>query len=762
MDADGFAERLLSRSLRSLSSVEIDRGPWLDAVEQMARGRDRRVYKDAFGHDRGDHVRRGFGHIIVNPHRRENTDALVKSYVYASDRPPETVFVNGSAEDTEDFVRELIRRAHDARTAILTIDQDSAGASTSSWGHLHLILYGKRGSGKTFFLNHVLSKYSGLFDRERVIWLRLNLVEPFGLDENHPSAFDLELRVYAQLAKIVFRYYDPKSEFYVSKPEPLDLSGDLFDFVQERSPNQTTSQALNQSIMDIRQAFGTKGVDPPLSPELVPTFIGRKLLQLARARGYAIICVLDGLDRLEISSQDRHRFDRLFKAAVRLNNTSGSLGVMVVSVTRTNTLNTLPDVPIRGNPYSYGEVEARELYPASIDLILRRRIEFLRDHVAEVAKTEPWDMRDWPTHLDDFLHFLSESEEDASDYLTGIFGENRRAQMQVVQFRYFDFLRKGRGEASAYRFLESLVLAGQAYPPKHYKYAMTGKGGWTRRSSGGAAFDNHLLPSIFDYPFVDWELSGAIDPPAPALQGVLWGVRILQLVAASEWRARQHERYVDRIMSKEVADVLYTLFGYPRSQTYLLVDQLCEQECIRQGRPDYAAPTTSRRQFVYLMAKGRYILRKFLADIAYLSLCTMRLPLQVSKQRSGLPYFVAPRLSAASTIDERDTDLAEWISAKVINSCALVRLISTLNTQQEFGARVKSSLLDNRLQEIIEQAVQGVESEFEGMFHLPRALEDAVRHQVATASAVLKRDAPTAAHLVDLRLAAYWDAWKDS
>jgi len=773
MSIVSFAKKMISTLLRKRAEILPTEREWSDVIEQLYSLPDRRVYESPSGSSRDDYIRRRLGHIIGNPYNENSTEALKKVYVYATEvsldyKAIDDNFINKSPENTDAFMKELMSRAKEARQKLLEPGvPDQTEMRYSAARDFHVIVHGNRGCGKTFFLNHLLSKYSETMEKERILWVRLDLVEGFEGDIVSDFKYNLVHRIYAQTAKIVLRYYDPESEYYQNKPKPhpLSLREELCDFVRENYKDEKTRIYRMDELVSMQHAFGTKGVDPHISPTLVPMPIGQALFQLVLQKGYSIICVLDGLDRLESSPYHKRRFQQLFDAASTLINSQAGLGIVIVSVTRTNTFNTFPDIFRRPNPYMSGETTIRQIFPVELEAIVQRRIQFLRDDVRQfVKKSGCWSLEDWPDHLDKFLHFLKNPQQDTSgDIYLRAFGDNRRAQMQVVQLRYYDFLKQE--SKRPYLFLESLVLAGQRFPPKSYRYMLTSKGeNWRSEFVGATAFDNHLLPSVFTFPYIGWELHSGHPPHMPHPEGVLLGLRLLQILSANEYLVNSPALGADRMTAKEMSDTLSILFGYSKDLTKFLIEQFAECEFLSLGGSNFPVYLESTRLYLYMMPKGWHIIKQFLYDIAYLNLCAMRVPLTPHDPESCQNFFIPASLDITIDPDPNwdltvSESLLQWVVAKIINSCAMFRLLSDINRFQEQQYRSQLQRVDQRQKRIAQQAELGQEGVVDGMFKFPERLRAQIPLQIEAMVRSIENGDQRATEVVLRLVKDYWSYW---
>ncbi len=764
-------EMLTSPAL-NLADILPDATGWADAVEQLVAAGHETRYTPPLGRTRNDYIRRRLGHIAANPHSEDNSQALTETYVCAADANPDNGsidddYINKSPKHMADFVADLVYRAREARRLLLEKDAIDAADRARVWApELHVIVHGERGCGKTFLLNHILCKFSADFDRERVLWVRVNLTQEFGTDLSKDFRYNLLHHIHAQLTKIVLRYYEPSSEFYrrAPKPYPLPVMEELQDFVRSRAPDKETRARWTDALIDMANAFGKRDQDPPVNPDLVPQVLAREAFHLALGHGYCVVCVLDGLDQLENSAYQRRRFEQLFDAAQGLASSLGNAGLALASVTRTNTLNTLPDLARKPSAYVTQDRTIKKVYPVDIDAIVGTRVRFLRDHVRTVAAQERWLLDDWPEHLDDFVAFLSASEDDRSAGVSlQMFGDNRRAQVQVVQLRYYDFLE--REKLPRYLFVESLVLSGRRFPPKPYRLSMTRGGGWRPEFLGGTWYDHHLLPSVFSFPYVDWDPNAAQSVPVPQRHGPLWGIRLLQVINASERLHDTPGSWVDYMTVGECSQILNVLFSYPPDLTGELINRFKEFGLLGLEGRDFPHHRSTDRLQLRLKPKAHYVLRRFLYDIAYLHLCAMRLPLKGHQNHrtsyfipAGLGVLVDPEPSYTWELGVSQT-LIRWVTAKTINSCAMWRLLSAINIVQQESYTSRLQMLEPRLRQIANEAERGQPQPIDGMFSFPDRLKRQIIAQIRGMMESIAKDDPNAIGYIGGLIERYWLRW---
>lgn len=679
---------------------------------------------------RKDHIHRRLGHIIVNPHNAHNTAALVDSYTFLNKSERGTV-ANSSEDAGRQFIEELIRAArkqfdfiHDSKLV------DPTGQSLATQNLF--VLHGARGAGKTIFLNYLLSRYSDVLDRERVIWVRLNLVEDFGTES------DLTHWIYAQITKIIFRYYDPHSELFDRerpKPHTLDLFRPLCDHIGNSELPEAEQAHRYEKLEGFRGVFYSYRTDEPITPELVPLGLGRRVAELAQLQGYAFIVVLDGLDRLDVTTTASTKFERLIHQVMHLSQSHGRSAMTFAAVCRSSTRDALESANV--DPFKSKEAREYLIEPVPLSLILDKRAAYLRREVQELASRYEWNLADWPAHLDDFLTTFD------SDQLANIFGGNIRAQMQMVQLQYHEYLHQR--HEKAYLLTECLAKMGHRYPPRAYLYAIDGAGKWVRRTADRSFFDSRFLPSIFSPPLLrrpeQSELESAHEHAA------LLGVRILQLVRAHE---RNRHRDADPLYGNELAEICSTIFGYPEELTLSLLEEYGEYEFVALKGRDFARASSTHYQQIEPLPKLSAVLDKFLFDLTYLALAAMRMPVSCAALAAKPPYLYS------GSPDTR-SGLLQWITVKLLNPVALVRLVRAINDSQR-------GLYAQRVHSVRSERVRAclVQAERDGMFEFPVVMERSVRAQAWAMLESIRADRSRGPEVVNdllIRLSQQTGAW---
>ena len=652
------------------------------------------------------HIHRRLGHIIVSPKDKYNTNALREVYVYETDHKiVNSHFVNYNFESTEHFVNSIIEKAK-------TIEKDfsennpidlSGRKAASAWTQC-FILYGKRGIGKTFYLNHLMSKFTDMFDEKKVLWIRINLINEFTEGD-----IDLMEWLNTQLAKIIFRYYDPNSRYFKKRVNDLkvDATDALYKYVNDEIRDKELRLILKEDIEIIKKVFQSTWVEP-VRKGLVKKLLGRVLQDYLISNGFSIVYVLDGLDRMEPLPNHENKFNKILNALLGILNSGKIPNCFFLIVTRTNNLFTFRSSR-QGNQPTFDEIE-RELKAVSLDKVLIKRLDYI-DKEVEKLRSVGWysDSKDqsilneWPNFLNDFRSFLWMDNLTFDEYyksLKQIYDQNRRAQMQTVQCNYSEFLQKKMKRH--YILTESLIRAGRIFPPKPYNYILND--GKIVRQLGDNIFDNHFLPNIFCFPYlVDKKNNNTYLYKSKHL--LLAGMRCIQLVDAHCERMQVAQSKIDPLKSKELSKILNKLFNYPEDIIIMLIEEFAEYELFFVGGVGVDAPPDSKNYTPKPMPKMKYIKDNMFNDIAYLNLCSLRIPMNKEiLNDSNMPFLKA--------INSEKSNIDEWVTIKIINAISMIKLIVHINNKE-------NQLYQNNINKLEKRYIETTrKAELDGMFNV--------------------------------------------
>lgn len=633
---------------------------WVDAVEA---GKLENAIANPIDGPNGEIVKL-LGHLIVNPSKKTfQNDLLTRSYVY-SDQDPGAV--NHNRRRTVEFLKHL-------NTISKQTMEMYRNRGTTSIGHAQareslILLVGDRGVGKTFFQNHLLATHSRRFDKEKTIWIRVNLVDDFG------DNYDLTHWMYAQAAKIILRYYALGSQLIdnPSTKTPIDVTSFVVSSMAEKLfLDEDSRKEYKEQFHYLHDMYVRNTTDEPISPRNISKRLGLTIWRSALDAGYSFIVVFDGLDRLESCVTSHEKFTNLLLGAKRFFMQDDLPAACICIACRHNSAEVLAS----GNalPFANAPIKRYRVGHVPVEKILRQR-------VRSIDATKP----QW---------FIGEERQRSlASYLISFTGEfpgfsifesNARAAMQGVQLRYHEFVIHSH-KHHPYKLLESFIKMGWLYPPKHYSYCLSDdKAMPFSPISKGRSNDNRLMISIFAYPYYEWQTNAK---HAPSFSYILLGLRILQFVLISKQLVAK-KRARDTITVDVLAQLLEECFDYPGGVVRCQIREFAEFELIT-ARRDIAVPSAKPfgNSRLSITKKSEEIVNNYVYDIAYLGLCAMRVPMPVKAFSRDVnertpPIFIA-RAYEERPGGSRNHSLAKWVSMKAINSLNLFKLLVCVDEEQ--------------------------------------------------------------------------------
>jgi hypothetical protein len=331
---------------------------------------------------------------------------------------------------------------------------------------------------------------------------------------------------------------------------------------------------------------------------------------------------------------------KLLRQVGVLRHKSDVIGVSLLVVTR----NYHAELPQIQKQYYLQETVVKRLLPSDIQAVTARRLVAIEREIQNLEKISRERKIEGVARLRAFREFLKENANGTSylGSLREMFQANLRAQMQILQMSYFEFLNET--DQKRYQLIETVMRSGLSYPPLHY----TSRPGRSRRGAKAAdlritvstnpeiPFDSRFCPSVFLYPVLFSEDNSDVDINASRL---LMGVRLLQILDA-ELFLRQARVRNEPLEVGDIARLCSQLFLYPRNQILALIEVFAEFDLVRLSGRNIDGPTVFERHLIELLPKGEYLLKVFIYDIAYLNLCGMRVPLANEAFASdGPPFF---------------------------------------------------------------------------------------------------------------------------
>jgi hypothetical protein len=648
---------------------------------------------------RESHILRRLGHIPVNPNDRFNTSAIVDSYCFsrdvASDEQPHDSVANWNPSSAKAFVNNLIEIA-ESQTKLIKSTVDRGGKSLMT--NRYVILHGARGSGKTYFENYILSNYSRLLDERKTIWVRINLVQRLSYDSR------LVDWIYAQAAKIIIRYFNSNSGYW-KKSNNLNIAFDRhFPERVYSTKGVGERRRMEESLKAARLVFEKGGLpntgiaDANLSDRVIHPEVAREVVAAGRLHGFHFIIILDGLDILEATRSYRRRFAQLFGQAIELADSYKRNGFALVLTMRSSTLGNRFK---RRHQDTFDTSNADEyiILPPKVDEVIKARLDYIKREVRELENT-PGTLWTGPSGADQlarFEAFIQELEEHPGvdlrrrfiDLLKDSQGANVRAIMQMIQFRYFDFVVRQQASKLPYHSIEAMMKAGRRFPPVLFRYELEGKdivrSIWSRQK-----YDSRFFPNLFRYPFIEMKSESRSDRAAaqvgfgrPRIEDVVAPLRVVQML--SVWRSmlvtQSDKRGPDQRREIEVAELsefLQAWLGYNKELIVAVLEELAEVQFIEFENSNlFASAEDAEDNIVVCQPKLEFTLRNVAQSLAYLNMAAMRVPLSSGAFRdASVPFF------CVASYEEESDDLLRWVSNKITNAVALVRLILSVDKRQ--------------------------------------------------------------------------------
>lgn len=609
-------------------------------------------------------------HIIVNPSsRKSDASALIETYVHATDVDGAA---NNSLESVGEFLSELCQISKRNKRGFLA--ESEFDREYHSNKNSVQLLVGNRGIGKTFFLNHVLAKYSEFLDREKIIWVRINLVDTFGEND------DLIHWMYAQATKIVLRYYCKESKYFDSSSpkEAFDVIGIVNSYLESLDDpyRRKCEKDAFQELLDI---FVRNLTDEPIRIGMCPKGLVRKIWETTvRGGGYSFIVAFDGLDRLESSYASHKKFTSLVSSMRALQNQAEVVPASFVVTCRKKTAERLS----MANAYPFSEFSVKRLTlgAGNFEKIFDLRLDFLERSAKEVlSKSGDVDGHFKERDLRKFRSYIAKDKDEFS-----MFGSNIRAMMQTVQLRYKEFVSYHPDDYGSqdYRWVESCMKMGLRYLPKYYQYKLGEDPSLPYICNPReSAYDNRLLPSIFYYPYFEFDDN---IKKMPSFYSALVGLRVLQL-AVSSCNLHAAKEIASRVTVDCISEILTDCFGYPGALTRTVVREFSDFELIDVECNQLAPSNTPNSDgVVSITSKGRYVLEHCLSDIAYYAISAMRIPMRSGILVPGLdvpPFFHVYAFRSHLKLSLQH-DLGRWVQTKAINAINLYNLLDYADREQ--------------------------------------------------------------------------------
>lgn len=680
------AERLLCKAFPG------DR-VYTDAIEAVHG--DNGVEVQLLHDDLNSHVMARLSHVPVNPSNKEIRNFITSSYVY-----PESVekqrgeTPNRSAESVGEFVDYMISRSKIELNGYLA-SISSGGGSAKQLPNLNqpIVVTGARGVGKSFFFSHAISLHNDKLDEEKVVWIRINLVNDYGYDSN------LIGWIHAQAMKILLRYYGINSKYRTKEDVYCtDFSKHLFGWIdqQEHLPDATRT-TMQEKLANLLGIFCDPAYDRDINPVICPDLLCAEVFRFAREDlGLSFVVVLDGFDKLDSDSFHKSRFDALEEQVARFVGSRTPQGLQLIVASRNTTFETL----VGHHPYRSVFTKRYFIESPSFASIFDRRIETIigwldQGNIAGFDEAEVFEALGIAKR---FRESMTEERihSELHAYISSL-THNNRAKCQVMQLLFQDFCQEN--NLGGYKIIEHMVKANFTYPPIAYHHT-NDDGTIQPVPTGDYIYDSRFLPIITRPPISFIRQDELLENRhLLAPEYICLEIRIIQLI--SLWSKRYHSGGLKEALTKaEILEVLCGPFGYDANVVRAAIHDLESFEVLIIDRRG-AFKTESDDDRVYEAGKADFIIRRYLHDIAYLNFCGMRT--LVSQDFLQEFNFLQPAsLSQQHNVGRSRKEIfRHWTSVKITNSLAMAFIVNGVNERQRNQFREWSNELSPRLAEAL-------------------------------------------------------------
>ncbi|MBI9077448.1 MAG: hypothetical protein JEZ02_18720 [Desulfatibacillum sp.] len=699
-------KQIMDSDLKDPTTVALGEDSFHDAVGlhlDRASKANERLYNGQLPMRLEDHIYGRLGQIPLRPKKNQDSrQALINCYCYknlAGD--PDQHIVNKNPASTEKFGKDLVETARSSR--FLTDMSSNSLESMSKQivqGAQSFILHGPRGSGKTFYLNHLFAKFEGVFDKRKVIWVRVNLLHYFCDKMNSENLLEW---IFGQLTKIVYRYYYPDSQLFEKRNAPnvvIDPHAILSNYIKSDVKSATRKDHYEDKIQGFLDMFIHRDHCQSIVKDTIPLNLGRALFTNLLKKGFGFIFVLDGLDRLQALPHLNDRWLATIEGLKQILVGETPLQAAFLLVTRTQNIPIVRDTVSslsQGVGADLAKIE-RKLVAVDFEHVLQKRLEYIQEEISNIPIEALDPSRDIePKQFSDFIGLLTPLDARKDSFwqqlqnTSIIFKDNLRAKMQTLQCIYYQFIRDKIGRK--YRLVETLLLAGREFPPSPFRYSLE-KNCIVRRN-GDLVFDNVFLPNIFLFP-----ICNEIRDKGPCFKGnkfpLLAGLRLLQILQCHQERESVKTGTVSLLNVRDLIKILSTLFDYNRSHIENIVEEFVEYELLHAGGIGYDCPDCTLDYQPRAMPKARYILQEMLYEISYFGLCALRIPLHHGCLVESPPYV------KCFPIDK--PHYRKWNRAKILNAIALTKIVSHMNRAEEKLYAKNINKIEGRLKAIVERA----------------------------------------------------------
>jgi len=638
-------------------------------------------------------------HISANPSNPGNVEALKALYTFPEDYEQDNwkgkiltskAFedINKSERRIEQLAQEICELAQDNRDLYekkvlgLTESQyDITSALSNLARRSKIYLLGKRGSGKTIFINYLLSAKNYIFVKNNVVWFRIDLTK---------GNFDLQDWMRWQMCHVLFKYYEDK--YYRSGQKvSLDLTSSntqLFKRIShyaedpdfERNYTSKFEEFKNHTRIDLNVPEMPNAKKFKLLKSIAVHFYKGIWDYLTLDRKIGIVFVLDGLDRLGLSEEDKKEFTFKFQGIQKyVMTTNAEPAAYIITMRYESYYHKIRDLKTIYTQLLMQEVDPWAIFNKRLDYVRNGKAippRKLRDKGFAIQGKELDTLADLMELYLKYItigltRFVDEQETDDPAHgmrmLNRIFNRDRRKMFLALQanLRFFfqnlvvDFDDKILDALSEmylgrlpslftrkyYLVIEGWMLDSHSYHLNRYEYDLSKDG---RSIMSETAYGPDYLPSIYQHPRFDGFQN----------MSILTGTRILQFMKVHEILRRtmiidflvSHFKYDNRVINRFLSDM------------------------VQEGTLEVCRPITyTSNERLRMTDRGNFVLDRLLGNIEYINLAI---------QCAGFPKTLLNKAFFSFPSSKNRAEFTLW---KVINTVNFLRLLKALEEDEREG-----------------------------------------------------------------------------
>jgi hypothetical protein len=537
------------------------------------------------------------------------------------------------------------------------------------------LISGERGIGKTFFINHLFTKYFEYLNSQKVIFVRIDLTKNFE-GRDYP---DLTHWLLASMVRIIFRNYYKNPAF----SEFDDIADTVIKIIRKDFVDSEWQHKVIGELIYVVKSYQRR-LHACIDELSIDKLLANILIDFTIKKGYSFIYIIDNLDILQTSIIYKNNFEYIIKNLNQLLGYGTRIGGCFVILCSNSLLQYinytgyLPTAPIHYFVH-------KEIGNIPFKNITQKRLDAISYYSEKIAHLDKSIINERIANFIQYLMEISESDnlDDLFYKLDNLYGPNQRAKINFLQLCYYNSLKHGK----KYQLLEEMCRAGFRYPPAIYSYEY--ERDKLRRTYANNLFANVFVPNIFRFPF-NKNFPGNKIPPSRTY--MLMGIRIIQLLL-------KYNYSLDKgtvILLNELIDELTNLFDYKKDIMMNFIAELCEYNYIEiignqlLFYDDYGRNAriiikpVINALFTQQQYDDKWLHGNIINNIAYLNMSSMRVLVNKKCLQGELPLFKALSLS------DESIPMRSWVGWKIANAISMYRLIKKANELEEkYLSRIK-------------------------------------------------------------------------